>query len=375
MLVQRLLGPCRGVASGSSLSATYRGLAKPRSLPPQRGLSNLTRPPRPQQSLGSPHRPSSTPPSSPWTSARKRFNSSLASHPRRHGVGLAAALAIGGGGALSYFYFATPISNEANTSDDPAHRHDDEFAPTIDDLEDREANALVRLLSAIGNRIHDWIIEPLGTVKRFIVLFSLFFPVLVTMPMLVVGKRGQSTTKKRRASNGDEYTTVDEEGRWGAIWWYDFLVKQMERAGPTFIKLAQWAGSRQDLFPSSLCERLGKLHSNGKPHSLRYTKRVISRVFGRPFEEIFEEFGEEPLGIGAVAQVYKAKLKPGVAPLGPKRPSKKAAAGTDVVVDDGKDDSGPRQSVAIKVLHPKVHRTIARDIREYMRKPLAMAIR
>jgi len=24
--------------------------------------------------------------------------------------------------------------------------------------------------------------------------------------------------------------------RWGAVWWYDFLVAQMERAGPTFTK-------------------------------------------------------------------------------------------------------------------------------------------
>jgi aarF domain-containing kinase len=25
--------------------------------------------------------------------------------------------------------------------------------------------------------------------------------------------------------------------RWGAIWWYGFLIRQMENAGPTFIKV------------------------------------------------------------------------------------------------------------------------------------------
>ena len=25
--------------------------------------------------------------------------------------------------------------------------------------------------------------------------------------------------------------------RWGAVWWYDLLVLQMERSGPTFIKV------------------------------------------------------------------------------------------------------------------------------------------
>jgi hypothetical protein len=104
------------------------------------------------------------------------------------------------------------------------------------------------------------------------------------------------------------------------------LVKAMERAGPSFIKvcslhtllserafeltgvhgdvqLAQWAGSRTDLFPERLCEAFGKLHSNGKPHSFKYTKSVIEKVFRKPFDEVFEQFGEEPIGCGAVAQV------------------------------------------------------------------------
>jgi aarF domain-containing kinase len=25
--------------------------------------------------------------------------------------------------------------------------------------------------------------------------------------------------------------------KWGAVWWYEFLVAQMDRAGPTFIKV------------------------------------------------------------------------------------------------------------------------------------------
>lgn len=68
-------------------------------------------------------------------------------------------------------------------------------------------------------------------------------------------------------------------------------------------QLAQWAGSRADLFPSRLCQRLGETHSHGKPHSLHHTKKVIEKVFQRPFEEVFEEFDERPIGTGAIAQV------------------------------------------------------------------------
>lgn len=64
--------------------------------------------------------------------------------------------------------------------------------------------------------------EPLLTAKRFIYLFALFVPVLLSSPMLLVGK-------PRKKYRGD---------RWGAVWWYGFLVSRMEAAGPTFVKVS-----------------------------------------------------------------------------------------------------------------------------------------
>jgi aarF domain-containing kinase len=124
------------------------------------------------------------------------------------------------------------------------------------------------------------------------------------------------------------------------------------------------------LFPNELCQLLGKLHSNGKPHSLAYTKKVIESVFGRPFDEVFEDFPDEPLGIGAVAQVYKATLKQDLLPpsylehkhLG----TPKSALGDKLAIsadDDRPSPVIPTASVAIKILHPKARRTITRDIR------------
>lgn len=76
------------------------------------------------------------------------------------------------------------------------------------------------------------------------------------------------------------------------------------------IQLAQWAASRADLFPTLLCDRLGALHSRGKPHTLPHTKRVIERIFQRPFHEVFEEFEETPIGCGAIAQVSSLTGRP-----------------------------------------------------------------
>ncbi|KAH7930387.1 ABC1-domain-containing protein [Leucogyrophana mollusca] len=205
------------------------------------------------------------------------------------------------------------------------------------------------ILSRILALLRDHIWEPILTARRFIHLFYLFVPVIVSMPMLIVGK----PEKKYR---GD---------RWGAVWWYGLLVRRMQTAGPTFIKLAQWAASRADLFPSLLCEKMGALHSQGKPHSLAHTKRVIEKVFQKPFDEVFEEFDEIPIGTGAIAQVYRATLKHDLIPpsyLGPKRQSKSPAASIAPVILQDPLPSVPTASVAIKVLHPRVGKMIARDL-------------
>jgi len=153
--------------------------------------------------------------------------------------------------------------------------------------------------------------------------------------------------------------------KWGAVWWYDYLVAQMDRAGPTFIKLAQWAASRADLFPALLCERMGKMHSQGRRHSFTHTKRVIERVFQRPFEEVFEEFDETPIGSGAIAQVYRAIMKQDLLPpsyFDPKRTRKKGPGALAPVILPESKPSVPTAAVAIKVLHPRVVKLIERDL-------------
>ncbi|WVQ94276.1 hypothetical protein IAU59_001355 [Kwoniella sp. CBS 9459] len=191
-----------------------------------------------------------------------------------------------------------------------------------------------------------YIFEPLATFFRFLHLAFLFGPVILTTPMLLIGK------PERRRRTGKPIK--EEEENWGAIWWYSFLVRQMERAGPSFIKLGQWAASRADLFPASLCEKMSKLHSNGKPHSIHHTRRVMEKAFGMKFDDIFEEFGAEPIGCGAIAQVYKATLKPSVFHGG-------AASSTRETQGSGSEQP-VNTAVAIKVLHPRVRKTIRRDI-------------
>ncbi|KAF8304998.1 ABC1-domain-containing protein [Clavulina sp. PMI_390] len=256
--------------------------------------------------------------------------------------------------------------------------------------EDEHKTITRRVLDLVIDRI--W--EPLCTGARFLHLFVLFMPVILTSPMLFVGQ------PRRKGGDG-----------WGALWWYGFLVAQMQRAGPTFIKLAQWAGSRHDLFPAKLCERLGSLHSNGRPHSFAHTKRVIERAFRRPFNQVFQEFDPEPIGTGAIAQVYRAVLNPELLPMSyleakahprsrsrsrrlpPSSPSSSSTSSdpqppppsptpiqgiqdraqrvVDAIAeapralaspDDAHPPIVPTSSVAIKILHPGVEPMIRRDL-------------
>lgn len=98
---------------------------------------------------------------------------------------------------------------------------------------------------------HIW--EPILTARRFIHLFFLFAPVIISSPMLLVGSPEQRW-------QGD---------RWGAVWWYDYLVAQMDRAGPTFIKVRVFVSCL------SFCIRLTR-HSSAACSMGSLARRSIS---------------------------------------------------------------------------------------------------
>ena len=197
-----------------------------------------------------------------------------------------------------------------------------------------------------------YIVEPILTGLRFLHLVVIFVPVIICVPVMWIGPRVRDRDNERA----------------GCLWWYGFLVRSMERAGAAFIKLGQWAASRTDIFPHEMCAVMSSLHSNAPAHPLSVTKRTVERAFdGRRFEEIFEEFDEKPLGVGAIAQVYKAKLKPDLAVPGDvdvPKPStfyEKARKNIDATLKST-PQRVPSSYVAVKVLHPKIDRIVKRDL-------------
>ena len=119
-----------------------------------------------------------------------------------------------------------------------------------------------------------------------------------------------------------------------------------------------------------MCAVMSSLHANAPAHSLDATIKTIVKAFdGRSFGDIFEEFHEKPLGVGAIAQVYKAKLRPNLVALGDPdinsdTPNirQRVRKNVDVLVKST-PSRVPSSYVAIKVLHPTVERVVRRDLR------------
>ena len=84
-----------------------------------------------------------------------------------------------------------------------------------------DVHGLKRVWKKIYLFVDTFIIEPIATTFRFLHLVIIFVPVIGTMPLIWLGGRVKSRDNERS----------------GTLWWYSFLVRSMERAGPAFIKV------------------------------------------------------------------------------------------------------------------------------------------
>ncbi|GAX75374.1 hypothetical protein CEUSTIGMA_g2818.t1 [Chlamydomonas eustigma] len=177
--------------------------------------------------------------------------------------------------------------------------------------------------------------QELGLWLRGLYLAALFSPAILAAPFVFCLGVGGAT---------------------GRCLWMDLILYTIERAGPAFIKWAQWSSSRPDLFPADLCSRFERLQSGAPAHTACVTREAVSQAFwalercnkdditqegdeasGRP---LFESFEMQPVASGSIAQVHRATL---------------SAHGAKLT--GGKLG----QLVAVKVRHPGVTDMMQRD--------------
>lgn len=95
------------------------------------------------------------------------------------------------------------------------------------------------------------LLEELSVWLRGIYLAALFAPVVLSAPLVFGHPFGLFSAPSTRAA------------------WMDLLLWTIERAGPAFIKWAQWSSSRPDLFPQDVCKRFERLQVGERDAEVR----------------------------------------------------------------------------------------------------------
>ena len=89
---------------------------------------------------------------------------------------------------------------------------------------------------------------------------------------------------------------------------WDYTLWAVEQAGPTLIKLTQWASTRSDLFSAEFASRFAKLQDDTRGHSWAVTHKMLKKQYGDKYDTDLISLDKEPIGSGCIAQVYKGKL-------------------------------------------------------------------
>jgi ubiquinone biosynthesis protein len=89
------------------------------------------------------------------------------------------------------------------------------------------------------------------------------------------------------------------------------LAQDLERLGPTFVKLGQLLSTRADLLPVPYLEALARLQDDVEPFSFAEVERIVGEELGVRISKAFSDFEATPLAAASLGQVHRATLRDG----------------------------------------------------------------
>ena len=91
----------------------------------------------------------------------------------------------------------------------------------------------------------------------------------------------------------------------------DELADDLEKLGPTFVKLGQLLSTRVELMPQAYLEALTRLQDKVEPFPFDEVEKIVCSELGIRMSKAFSDFDVTPMASASLGQVHRARLRDG----------------------------------------------------------------